>query len=215
MSKQALMYVMFGVAALLAYAVGVALIVSPRSATWLLLTLPIVVSPGAMALLRLKVERVPLDTAASPRTQSWAFMFGDSIFLPTALFAIGMGHHHVPAGFFTGWLWTLLALVIGAGAGLGFHVMDSGGYRSTGAADALVAPTKIWHDFVVYPVLFGLLLMGGVPMLLPNAWSPWTIVALTGILGWLVLGLVCDQKRSLNPLDMHPRWDARGFVTIN
>lgn len=212
MSKQALMYVAFVALAAMAYTAGVALIVSPGNFSWMLLALPVVVSPVAMVILRTRIERLPIGTAGDPRTQSWAYLFGDSIFLPIALLAVGMGYQNVSNGFFTSTLWILASLLIGAAAGTGFHVVDGRGYRNAGAQKALLAPTKLWHDYVVYPVLFGLLFMGGLPQLLPSAWSLWTLVTLGGIVGWAVLGLYFDQKRTINPLDLHPRWNSQQFA---
>lgn len=215
MSKQARMYVVFAAVAVAAYIFGMALLFAPSRYSWMLFVLPIVVSPVSMAVMCTKMERLPISTAGGYRTQPWSFMYGDSIFLPIALYAIGLGYRNIPDGFFNSGWWAVLSLLAGVGAGVGFHVMDSSSYRAQGAADALLAPTKIWHDLVVYPVLFDLLFMGGIPQLLPNAWSVWTLVALSGVVAWGVLGVYFDQKRQLNPFDTHPLWNAEQFTRIN
>lgn len=178
--------------------------------------LPIVVSIVGMPAIRLVVEGTGMNGMFNPKTQSWAFMFGDLLSLPVALFCVAMAREKTELSSWTvaPW-WYVIAALIGIAAGSVFHfVMDTRAYRKQHAERALVSPTKIWHDFVVYPVLFGVLIWAGAPLLLssPQDWSVWTWAALAAIVSWFVLGMVCDGKRQPRAYDMHPAWSTRQFA---
>lgn len=157
----------------------------------------------------------------SPKTQSWAFIFGDILLLPaaavTATFAWDApeydGRH--PSIF-----WGFVCFVIGYLVGHGFHAMDGGAYRKLGHEQSMHSATKRWHDLGTYPILFGALLFGAGPLLVePAGWdsfdwtwhlNAYTITILVLIVGWAVLGGVCDRKRGAKLVPWgHPRTDPR------
>ncbi len=209
------MYVVFALVAVVLYVIGVELFWEPTSWVFLVVLAPIVVSLFGMVFIRLVVEDIPLSGMFNPKMQSWAFLFGDGIALPLALLFIVLarGGQNVPGSGSLGWYFT--AAIVGLAGGAGFHVMETDAYRKQDAALALESPTKSWHDFVVYPVLLGLIVWGGGPLLLPSAWDFWTILAIAALLVWVTLGVKYDAKRKPRPYDMHPAWDPVKFAVIS
>lgn len=100
------------------------------------------------------------------------------------------------------WWWIPVSLLVGVAAGLGFRAMDSAGYKKGGHADRLNAPTKLWHDYVVYISVGTLICFVGVPALL--TWSAGGFVALAFFALWLAFG-VRDGVHGLDPARLHPR----------
>lgn len=209
-SKQYVLYSTFAIFVMLFYVIGTQLLRGYQP--WVPALVPIIVSIVGMAVIRWVVEQSRLNGMFNPRTQSWAFMFGDLFSLPVAMFCIAVARDKAELGSWADapW-WYLVAALCGLAAGVAFHAMDIQEYRSQGAELALESPTKIWHDFVVYPVLFGVLLWAGVPLLWSWPWSTWTMLAIAAIASWLVFGVVSDGNRGLSAYDMHPGWCKKHF----
>lgn len=128
------------------------------------------------------------------RHGSWAFLFGDTLFLPIMAAAIAIGWRHNWFGL--SWHWLVICLVIGVVVGLAFHHHDASFYSEA----AFNSPTKLWHDLVAYPVLFGGLVFGLVPMIRQ---LPWVWVALALFALWLLAGVADGTVHKLNPGDLH------------
>lgn len=180
------------------------------------------------------LEGRSLGSVLNPRTQSWAFLFGDFIFLPlaAALLALAWGYIVMPDLRDTRWIaWIAGSTLLGLAAGAAFHWMDAKTYRAHGAGLALDSPTKLAHDFVSYPVLFGGLFCVGVPLLMKIAAACIRVtfadgsfgvqpamalqvglalgaVALWGLMGWF------DVKNGLDPKNLHPAWSVSEFRAI-
>jgi hypothetical protein len=209
--KQFAMYVGFAAYAVVIYASAVELMFSPIPFVGLI---PLMVSFVGAALLRWEMERLYVDVMFHPKAQSWAFLFGDSIALTVAMAMIWFARSEVvPGGFWAEGSWFLISAHIGLLAGICFRLADRGRYHRFGAEQLLVSPTKVWHDFVTYSVIAGVMVWAGFPLLLPEYWVWETGVAVVAILAWGVLG-VRDIRRNLNPFYLHPRWDARKFSVI-
>lgn len=172
---------------------------------------PIVVSPIPMWIIRQKLEYGRPEGMFDWRTQSWAFLFGDSLFIPMSLMFSVYALRTNDTNLLTHWWWTPLALLVGLAASYGFRAMDAASYVKTGNADRLFCPSKIWHDRQVYISLAALLFGCGVPAILTFSTSGWLALVFFG--GWVLAG-VCDMIRGLDPARMHPRvqstsWSAK------
>lgn len=184
----------------------------------------LVASPGVMVFARYALEGGRPYGIFNPKTQSWAFMFGDPLCLMPALVALSIGAGHVrpdgrAASMFSSGGWQSACLIVGMAAGLVFHLADSAAYDRRGVYTAVKSPSKMAHDFVAYPVLVGGLLYLGVPLVIEQIWGgggllPYVPLGLTGVGVWLVL-CTCDAKRGLDPRDMHPLWDITAYVPLH
>lgn len=169
-------------------------------------------SPLLLLFLRLTMEK-PFGGLFALRTQSWAFLFGDTLWLPLAFGLAAVGYRLVPEGsFFRSWVWLAACIAMGLVAGTVFHALDTSAYSNAGAELALLSPTKLAHDFVAYPFLFGGLLYVGLPVTVHN-FRGYGLPVLLLIGMWGLMGFF-DAQRGLNPLDLHPRWDAVRFRVI-
>jgi len=204
--------------AVYAVIVFLGLVRSVMAGNWFLaVVLALLASPVPMALTRAFVEGGSVRDMFDPNLQSWTFIFGDIIALPLAVAMAALGWQELSqAGtqWYTNLIWLLASAAIGALSGLGFHLLDSGAYRAAGAANALESPTKLVHDFVAYPILFGAIVCVGVPLLgcTVNSFRPWLHfdlkpyagLMLIGLLGWVVLGAMDARVHIPKPADMHP-----------
>lgn len=211
MNKQFSMYIWFALAATALFLIAVALMLEP---TIIIGLIPLTVSFGGALVIRWHLEEQPVRSMFDRKDQSWTFLFGDGLALPVAMLMIGFARSEVaPAGFWLQWNWFLISAGAGLLSGVIFRLADRVRYRRFGATKTLSSPTKVWHDFVTYPVLFGVTVWAGVPLLIPEYWFWSTVVALAAIVVWIGLG-ICDAIRDLNPLGQHPEWDTRGFSVI-
>ena len=141
------------------------------------------------------------------RTQSWAFLFGDSLSLPLAI-AFALGTPGIPSrvigvsGMIEYWRWCVISIVVAIVVTFGFRSMDAAGYKKSGNADRLKSPTKLWHDYVVYPSIAFLLMWVALPAVFTGATTGW--LTLTSFGTW-VLFCICDMVRGLDPANLHPR----------
>ena len=216
--RQITMYVMFGLLAVAMFVLATTYFTLSRPWVYAVVAVPIYVSICIMGLVRRGVEDARLKGMYNPKTQSWAFLFGDSLVLPAAMLFIALGREgSVLPAFADSGKWLFAAGLIGLVLGNGFHMWEVDSYRKQDAMDALDAPTKIWHDYVVYPVLVGTIVWAGWPLLVADwqgLWaffSLWTWLALASVGIWIVLGVVLDGKRGLRVYDMHPAWDKTHF----
>jgi|GEM_PF-3930463 len=144
------------------------------------------------------------------RKQSYAFLFGDSIFLPLAAAMIAQGWHTLrPDGWHNGWWWPCVAAVAGLAMGYWFRYIDNlPEYRKHDAMGAFVAPSKLLHDGA-YPMLVSVFTGTLLPLFFDHAtvWPPqeaW--LALLGGLLWFGAALWHDsglRGPKLNPNDLH------------
>ena len=168
-------------------------------------------SPCAMYAFRESYEKVGKELPVFDlKHGSWAFLIGDTIVIPMAVvFALIGWNVQDLSAWGESYLWGIAAIAAGILAGTIFHLLDGIGYRSQGAGAALSSPTKLVHDFVAYPVLFGGLVYGGVPLLFH--WNIWSALCLACVVVWLGLA-ACDAIRGLDPKKLHPNWDKVMFI---
>lgn len=201
------LYVTIGVSAAVFYAAFVAAMAS--GAPFAALAMVLVSSPLNMWYYARTYEKRSLRELFDLRRGSWAFIVGDTVLLPGAAFTIAAAWRDNPP---EGWVaapWMLLAAAGGVLAGVVFHKLDAKRYVEHGAAIALSSPTKLAHDFVAYPVLFGGLVCAGLPVMLQQGVAgSWQVIA--WIAAWVVCGVI-DVKRDIDPNCSHPLWDVPHF----
>lgn len=153
----------------------------------------------------------------SHKKQAWSFLYGDTILLPWAFWIASdkwseMGNHTIMIP--SWWWWLCLALGVAAGAGFHFKI-DKPGYTARGYAASLNSPTKLFHDFVSYPVLFGGLLYAFGPLFITTWLNLHTVSILVLVGVWLCTGAKVDADRAdeLVPWG-HPlhEWDSVAFL---
>lgn len=196
------------------YVIGIVLIMQDRP---LLMWLSVVIfSPVMMLVWRMFELKWNIKQALrifNPSRQSWAFIFGDTFMLSSALLSLTRGWSKVPSvSWFHSKEWALVAVWVGFLLSLAFIVVDSPRYKKAGVSYAHYSPTKMWHDYAVFPVVLSLILFAGVPQL--RYWSTDTGVAVCAILlfvGLCVADAVRDQRGVLNPADQHFNWDPLEF----
>ncbi len=174
-----------------------------RSGSGWVFVIPIIISPVMMIVVRLLLEPgFPLFEGK----QSLAYLIGDSVALPFALWAAAMSWRTIGRedGFHQQWWWLVVAIAVGALITYGWRTyLDAPNYVRAGAADRLNVATKLWHDFMVYPALATLLVWGGIPAMFKD-FSGYGRWVLTGGVLWGCLG-IWDGFRGLDPRFMHPR----------
>lgn len=168
-------------------------------------------SPVLLFVLRVFLEDGQPEGLFDPGRASWTFLFGDLIGLPLAMGAAAVGQRQLgDSGWFRSPLWLLCCIVLGILAGAAFHfLMDQPAYVEAGWGQALYSPSKVAHDFVSYPLLFGAITWLGVPVLVHEfMWSG--AVALIGVLVWVAMAAK-DATNPPRPQDLHPKWSADKF----
>lgn len=159
--------------------------------------LPTMLSPGGMWFCRHFLERGNPAGLFSPRTQSWAFMFGDPLAIGVAFGAIVAAANHN-----TSVWWLAISLLMTTGISVAWRYAEMRAYQASDAADLLGSPSKLWHDLVVYPVFTFVLIYEGLPVVIDWQEPGWVLAAAMG--GWATLA-VADGVRKLNPKKLHPR----------
>ena len=211
MKMQLAMYVGFALSAAAMYVIAVAMLFEP---TPFVALIPLVVSLMGAAFVRWSLEYSAMNDMFDLKTQSWAFIVGDGVALPIAMLMIGFARSEVVIiGFWAQWQWFAVAAAIGLVGGILFRLIDRPRYLNASAGLTLASPTKVWHDFVTYPVLLSVVVWAGVPLLTPEYWVWPTAVAIVALIGWAGLG-ARDAVRQPSPLAQHPEWDARKFSVI-
>ena len=212
MPAQFQMYVYYILAVPIAYLIGVGSVLENDQTIYVVLftSIPLLVSIGGMFLARTRLERLKAKGMFSLRTQSWAFVLGDAVALPITFAFLIWSHRSLEMNsFFESRGWTLLALLIGVIVGVVFRKIDSPRYIKAGRASALKCPTKIWHDLGVYPILAGLTVWSGTP-LLAGGLSGAEYGVLGGLILWVCFGLY-DVARPPDISTQHTTWDTSTF----
>ena len=211
MSKQTLLVAGLGAYALLLYTTTLKLSMAGH-VFWVVLAAWLA-SPLLLLVLRITMEDGMPAGLFSPKTQSWAFMFGDTVFLTFAFIVVTIGHRRISGhDWYQQWWWVGACFGVGMLGGYVFHYLDTSVYMDAGAGLALNSPTKLAHDFVAYPVLLGGLLCLGVPVVLYE--FKWVgALFFVGLLGWGLMG-ARDAKAGLAPTKLHPNWSSTQFEVV-
>jgi hypothetical protein len=118
-------------------------------------------------------------------------------------------------------LWFCVGLLVGV---LFYFRIDGPAYELAGRTRALLSPSKLMHDFVVLPALWGAMFCACLPilrhrngcgcLLAPRNknWHRWALVAC--FIGWAVL-VANDGQRGLDLTQLHPLWDAVNFRQVS
>lgn len=193
-----------------------AMVASIRNGAWLTAALAaFVTSPTVLLVLAGTAERRSGWGLIDFSRQSWAVLIGDTFALPVAAAVVALGWRRF-GDTLTQWQWSrgrgFLFVAVGVTAGVLFHWWDvTANYIPAGAGMAANSPTKLWHDLVAYPVLFGALWYGLVPIVFRHraGWYRWVIV----VCGLVWLGLVVRDTfwGHLDPSWLHPAWDVIRF----
>lgn len=150
------------------------------------------------------------------RHQSWAYVFGDAFLLPASLMATTViwqdQSQQMPHWVRSQW-WFVAMATVTIVLSVALNVADTVRYRKYDATRALDNPGKVYHNWVVVPVLIGTLLITAVPVLFVE-WSVWTAVVLSGVILWIVLVVVDDKLRFVNPHWQYRLWDAQRFAPL-
>ena len=138
----------------------------------------------------------------------WSLAIGDPLLIPlAAIVAASAYRRRWQSSDWAVWMW--LWWLIGLAAGLLFYfVLDGPAYVAVGRSDALLSPTKLLHDWVVIPDLWGGMLCACLPLLRCASWHRYVLVAC--FVGWASL-VVVDGQRGLDLTQLHPLWDAVHF----
>lgn len=169
----------------------------------------LLISPISLAFLVSYGENRSLWPLLDLGNTAWSLVIGDVLLLPMAAACAAKANQLRPqfgtpivTTQFSRWLdsrrcwWQCLA--IGLAVGLLFHVNDSNGYIHAGFAALVASLTKLFHDLVIYPVLFGGLLHAAFSTFTYGRGSSWRWMFLACCLGWLVLA-IADANRGLSP----------------
>lgn len=178
-----------------------------------------VLSHVGMLVVRLVVERPGLKKSLELfdlRTQAWAFVLGDSLLLTVVVTALTRGWQ--PTGFdsqFANATWMQMSFVAGFLGAMAFRYgVDKPRYERFDAMDEFHSPTKLWHDFAVFPAVLGVILWAAAPQVLePAAWNFHTSVAVVLLLCFMALN-IRDDRAKVNPKRQHPAWDKLEFAPI-
>ncbi len=203
------MYLATVVAAVVAFFGGV---YATRDGDWWLLPIwAVVLSPVAMYILRRWWEDDSLSLFNSKASK--AFMYGDVAVLPVVFGFAVYGWRQVPSSnWMTGYAFAAGCLGIGAICACLFRLMDGRRYIESRYETMLDCPTKVWHDWAVFPVAIGMLLWLLLPQLFA-AWSVATVAALAFLLQFLLLTLL-DAVDPPDPKYQHVEWDAEQFCPV-
>lgn len=121
-----------------------------------------------------------------PKTQYRAFIWGDAVMLPLIGVGIAASVQQLPSSnyWFFNWRWAIIAAGLSLLVSGVFCIFDARGY----SRKQLNSPTKVYHDFFVYPVLSYLFFLGAPALLYPPI-NGATLLALIGFGGWAALGI--------------------------
>ncbi len=206
---QALMYLFAIGSGFVAYLWGVGAIMSGLSVTMGIGLF--VLSPVMMALVRLCVERNRKVAAMFDlETQAWGFVIGDTLVLTLVAIALTRGWQSVgPTSPYQGWDWFWVAYAGGLVVSAGFrYMLDRPRYEKFDAMRQFYSPTKLWHDFAVFPAVVGLMIWAWVPQL--DVWNFHTSIALIMLVLFMALN-GRDAYRKVDPKGQHPAWNPREF----
>ncbi len=174
------------------------------SAGWILV-------PVACMLLGTILERRTPWPLLDPRSQSWAFLVYDLMLSPVAAWCCARAWRHsslIPEYAKSSW-WVVACYLLGFAGGLAFHLHDVAAYHAIGdsATLLLASPTKIFHDFLVFPVLLGGMLYAAVPLLWSQENRPVAFMAMAFAIIWAILSVLSPVKVSA----LHEPWNPGLF----
>lgn len=186
------------------------------TATWsgrseLLLFGMVLLSPVAMLVLRVFAEDWFDRSFFNPRVMSLSFVFGDLVLLPICLFMAGSGWNELPdSGWHRTWWFASGCWSVGLLAACAFRTVDGSRYVTAGVESALISPTKVWHDWVVIPVVTAALLW----LLVPQAFiggSTFTRPAVVFLVMFFIAVAIDNFIIKPDPARQHPEWDGDRF----
>lgn len=188
-----------------------------RAAAWCWLA-----SPFPMFFVAGGIEGRRLSELFDIRTQSWAFLLGDTVFLPFMAAMLALAWRQIslrqnPASgiwykpvlppekkpWYTTSAWRVSAGAIGLAAGVVFHLVDMANYTDLAAN----SPAKLMHDYGAYPTLWGGLWFGLWPALYRRPSRKWALVALVGWSLWLAAGIADNTVHHLDGRNLHVQFD--------
>ena len=187
-----------------------AIVLTTRIGLWVFpVVCVLLASPVLLYFLATKLELRNWQDILNPKHGSWAFLFGDTFVITLGIGISAYSWRRLPRdGWHCSWQWSVFCLAAGLAAGYAFHLLDRGNYVGAGIPFAVFSPTKIAHDGVAYPVLFGGLLFSGWPVVVKQ-WDMgrWVVVC---VAVWILL-CICDMLRGLDPTKLHIEWDTVRF----
>lgn len=164
-------------------------------------------SPVPMLFVAVVMERREIRQLLDPSVQSWAFLFGDTLFLPFAVAMLALAWRRLPRTEGTSWYLTkrrwATTLMWGFAAGIIAHIREDMFYSDL----ALNSPTKLLHDICAYAVLVGAVIYGLWPALSVKASRQRALVALCGVLLWFGAVYVDNAVRHLDGRNLHIEYD--------
>ena len=133
------------------------------------LLIGVFLSYGAIHILAALLEH---RSMTDPSGQYKAFYYGDLFCLPGIVLAIWYLGKHLPPGpnlSHRAW-WHAFCFVGGLVAGISLHLLDAASHFFT--RSMMYSPTKLYHDFVVFPCYIYIIFSAGVPALgRPKSWA--------------------------------------------
>lgn len=148
------------------------------------------------------------------RKQSWAFLCDPLLalgFCVTA-WAWRSPQRQMQAEWIGAWWWLVLSATVGLGATYVFTLMDQPRYYDARHAAALVSPTKVWHDWPTYWVMFSSAVAVMAPLLWVWTWHTWFVLGCVTV--WALAG-VRDMVRPPDVHMQHIAWDASRFAPVH
>jgi len=133
----------------------------------------------AMNIIALTVER-RTEMLLHPGGQYKAFYFGDSLCLPGIVLGIWLLGRQMPVPNLTykRW-WHVLWFGIGVAAGVSLHLLDAASHFYT--RSMMSSPTKLYHDFVVFPLYIYITFPLAIPALIKSRAGVWPRVVVVGL----------------------------------
>ena len=160
------------------------------------------------------IEGTSLSQTYDLSKGSYAYILGDSLALPLVVGASAHVWKSIdPDSNWRSGLWTAISLAVGLGFSAWFHFYNE---FNVYPPEIFRSPTKIYHDFVAYPVLLSGVVMLFVPALkecFSNGARLGTALAVVGIFAWVLFG-VKDGLAKLPPANLHPAWDWTTLCVI-
>lgn len=161
------------------------------------------------------------------RRQSWSFHGDYLLLLPAIIVAMHVWHNRLTTipSWFQQWWWFYVTAAAGVAFGAFFRWGDNGRYPP----ESLKGPAKTFHDWVLIPIFFGMLVARGVPLLWHMDRYTLTVLGLVGCwvflaaidglrsyTGWNFVGspdwcLRLYTKYRLDPVYQHVMWDKVAF----
>lgn len=173
-------------------------------------------SPVPLSIIVVFGEHRPFTSLLDLSKMPLSLIIGDSIVLPTAA-AIAAWSVKMSANLENSTLQALkkgdvadssltwwICLLLGHVAGVTFHVWDAGNYAAAHLDSLVWSISKMWHDLVAYPSLFGGLLFAFVVIVVKTTQHRGRFAGafLICILAWLCLGIY-DGSRGLDARNFH------------